>query len=98
MNVLKQNWVQRVVVIMSLTLLVSVAIYPLEFSNWAESIRQALSAQESGEPRAERSYIGVVLGSLLKAFVLMGVPIGLTLILNKLRLRFLAKRSTPVNS
>ena len=91
MNVIAQNLTQRLFIIVVVTLMASYAIYFLEYSSWAESIRQALLAPEAGEVRQERGYAAAVLGSLMKACLLTGIPILLTLTINRVRLRTMKK-------
>ncbi len=86
MNVLRQNLASRLMVITMVTLVVCLGFYFLEFTGWAETIREAMMSREPEEPRDPRGYIGVVFGSLLKACVLIGVPLLITLGNNRLRL------------
>ncbi len=92
MNVLRQNLFFRLVVLIVFTSLVSLPFYFLQETNWAEAIRDAtLLAANTGdeETGSGRPYIFRVLGSLLKATVLIGIPLLLTLGINRIRKRFI---------
>ena len=82
MNVLKQNLGPRLVSIVMITLIVSLAFYFLEYSNWAETIRQTVQAAEPQESPSDRSYLVMVAASLAKATMLIGIPLSLTLATN----------------
>lgn len=83
MNVLRQNLSKRVLAIVAITLLFSAAMYSLEFSAWAETIRQAVFSEESPENLLSRSYAVMLGGSLLKAGILIGVPLLITRLVNR---------------
>lgn len=95
MNVLRQNLLPRVLWIAGCTALVCLAFYFLEYSSWAESIRQPMPPPETPpEPRQPPGY-GVMLAmSLTKAAVMIGVPLLLTLGLNRIRLWLLGRYSS----
>lgn len=86
MNVLRHDLRKRVFAILAITLLFSWAAYFLEFTDWAESIRQAMRAEQPGEARPSRGYAAAVGGSLLKACLLIGIPLTITLAVNKARI------------
>ena len=90
MNVLSQNLLSRVTIICVLTAALSLGFYFLEYTHWAETIREAASVPqpESDEPRGERAFILILIGSMLKATILIGVPLSITLLINRLRKKF----------
>ena len=77
---------------MGCTALMSLLLYFLEHSSWAESVRQMIAFQPSEEPRQPPAY-GVMLAmSLAKATVMIGAPLLVTLALNRVRLWLLSKK------
>ena len=93
MNVLRQNLSMRLIILLVITSAVSLGFYFLQDTLWAEAIRDAaLSEANSGNEAqgSSRSFFFIVLGSLLKATVLIGVPLLVTLMINRLRKKFLS--------
>lgn len=89
MNPLTRNWQQRSLIIVLITIVLGACMVPLASTEWAEGFR--VSAQEvvtEGEKRPPFSPILVYAISALKILVLMGVPLLLTLGIQKLYRHF----------
>ena len=94
MNVLRQHLALRVTAILILTVVVSIGFYALEFTTWAETVRLTDASQQSGETRELPAYPIVLGASLLKASMLIGIPLLPTLAISSLGRR-LVKPASP---
>ncbi len=86
MNVLKQQLALRLTTVIFFTLLLCLGFYLLGFTAWAEGIRETVLAETPNDPKVPQEYVKTLLASMAKVCFLLGIPLLLTLGINRLRL------------
>lgn len=87
MKYLAQNWQQRTIIIVLISLIFSGLMWTIEFSSWAESINNSAMMTESHSDEKSAPFIFMLVMSFVKLLVLTLVPFtvtyGLVALVNK---------------
>lgn len=78
MTVLKKNWKSRTLWISAISIIVSLIMMTLTFTDWAEAMRiggeLAIQGNEGIDPEREMPAVLMYIVPFIKEFVLIGVP------------------------
>jgi hypothetical protein len=95
MSILTQSWKQRTSWLVLVSLLVGLLLTLLTFTDWAEGMRIVDAASASQPPEGDRDMPAalMIIAPFIKEFVLIGIPLAMSLAIGKFYTRFTIKRT-----